>query len=229
MRPNRERLDGTVLTSRPDSPRTSSDIIGCGPPRPEAGSSGGPSRAGRTAARGGARAPWWPARRWRTTRRPFLPRPRSRTGACPCSLLIDRLQAHEIMSETAYFSTPLHWNDENHPESGMLQARVRELWKAGHQHRWPRLVYHQVGSPTALPLQDMRGNRQHEHGHSVFRPSLHSQGVRPSSEPASRGREHFCYSPSHGSFPQHRRTLARACLSGGRALQPAHAAGLRAR
>ena len=108
----------------------------------------------------------------------------------------------------------------------MLQARVRELWKAGHQHRWPRLGYHQVGSPTALPLQDMRGNRQHEHGHSVFRPSLHSQGVRPSSEPAGRGREHFCHGPSHGSFPQHRRTLARACLSGGRALQPAHAAVL---
>ena len=34
----------------------------------------------------------------------------------PCSLLFDRLQAHEIMSITAYFSTPLHWNDENHPE-----------------------------------------------------------------------------------------------------------------
>ena len=31
------------------------------------------------------------------------------------------------MSITAYFSTPLHWNDENHPELGMLQARVREL------------------------------------------------------------------------------------------------------
>ena len=39
------------------------------------------------------------------------------------------------MSITAYFSTPLHWNDENYPESGMLQARVRELWKD--QHRWP--------------------------------------------------------------------------------------------
>jgi hypothetical protein len=39
----------------------------------------------------------------------------------------------------------------------MLQAMVREFWKARHRHRWPRLVYHQDGSPTALPLQDMRG------------------------------------------------------------------------
>ena len=90
----------------------------------------------------------------------------------------------------------------------MLQARVRELWKARHRHRSPRLVYHQDRSPTALPLQDMRGNAQHEYGDGVQRSSLHSEGVRPSSGHASRGREHFCHGPSHRSFPQHRRTVA---------------------
>ena len=52
-------------------------------------------------------------------------------------------------------------------------------------------------------MQDMRDNGQHEYGDSVQRPSLHSPGVRPSSEPASRGRERFCHGPSHGPFPQH--------------------------
>jgi len=46
-----------------------------------------------------------------------------------------------------------------------------------------------------LPLQNMRGNRQHEYRHSVQRSPLHSEGVRPSSEHASRGREHFCDGP----------------------------------
>jgi len=55
---------------------------------------------------------------------------------------------------------------------------------------------------------------------SPLNTSLHSQGVRPSSGPASRGRKHFCHGPSHGSFPQHRGTLARASVDSGRALQP---------
>ncbi len=85
----------------------------------------------------------------------------------------------------------------------MLQARVRQLWPAGRQHRWARLVYDQVGPTSAVPLQNMRGNGQHEYGHSVQRSPLHSQGVRPSSDPANRGREHFC----HG--PDSRNTIAR--------------------
>ena len=75
-----------------------------------------------------------------------------RKGCLRWSLLIGRPQIHENTSETPDFSTPLHLSDERHPVQGLLQARVRQLWKAGHQHRWPRLVYHEVGSSPAVPM-----------------------------------------------------------------------------
>ena len=74
----------------------------------------------------------------------------------------------------------------------MLQARVPQLWPAGRQHRWARLVYDQVGPTSALPVQNMRGNGQHEYGHGVQRSPLHSEGVRPSSEPARPSSERSC-------------------------------------
>ena len=48
-------------------------------------------------------------------------------------------------------------SDEGHPGQGILQARVRELWKARHRHRSPRLVYHQDGSPTSAVAVDIPG------------------------------------------------------------------------
>jgi hypothetical protein len=47
----------------------------------------------------------------------------------------------------------------------MPQARVCELWKAGHQHRGPRLDSDEVGPSAAAPLQDLRRHGQPEYGH----------------------------------------------------------------
>ena len=84
---------------------------------------------------------------------------------------------------------------------------MRESWKAGRQHRGPRLVYDEVRPTAAVPLQDVRGDGQPEYGHRVQWTSLHTEGVRSGREPASRGREHFCGGPRHGAFPQHHRPL----------------------
>ena len=120
----------------------------------------------------------------------------------------------------------LHLKDEGHRRQRLPQARVREFWKAGRQHRGLRLIYDEVGPTTAVPLQDLRRNRQPEYGHRVQWIALHSKGVRPGREPARRGREHFCDGPGHGSFPRHHRPMARTGFERRGALQLPDAAGL---
>ncbi len=124
------------------------------------------------------------------------------------------------MGETTGLAAPLHLGDERDRRSGVLQARVRQSWKAGLRHRGPRLVCDEIGPTAALPLQCLRGNAQHEYGDSVPRSALHSKRVRPGSGPASRGREHFRDRPGHRPFPQHHRAMARAGRGSSRALQP---------
>ena len=107
------------------------------------------------------------------------------------SLLIGHVHVHGIVEETMGSPAPLHLSDERDRRDSMRQARVRHRWKARRQHRAPRLVCDEVGPTAAVPLQSVQGNAQHEHD-SIQRSSLHSTGVRPGREPASRGREHFC-------------------------------------
>ena len=112
--------------------------------------------------------------------------PSAAASGCLCrSLLIGHLPLHEIVGESTGFAAPLHWGDECDRRGGVRQAWVRQLWKAGPQHRGPRLVCDEVGPPAAVPLHSMRGNAQHEHGDRVPRSSLQSTGVRPGREPTS--------------------------------------------
>ena len=151
-------------------------------------------------------------------------------AGCGClrrSLLICRPQAGEIVGETAGFSARYTCAMRPIDHKACFKPGCDNFGKRGVNivgHGW---FTTKSGRRRRVPLQNMRGNGQHEYGHSVQRSPLHSQGVRPSSDPANRGREHFCDGPGDGSFPQHRCTLARACLESRRAFQPAHAAGLR--
>ena len=133
----------------------------------------------------------------------------------------------EIVGETTGLAAPLHLSDERDRRDSVLQARVRQLWKAGPQHRGPRLVCDNDWPTAAVPLQGLRRNSQHEHGDSVPRSALLAKGIRPGREPARRGREHFRDRPGHRPFPQHHRAMARAGLASGRALQPADVTGFR--
>ena len=155
--------------------------------------------------------------------------PRASTGCLRRSLLICRPQAGEIVGATAGFSTRYTCAMRPIDDIACFKPGCDNFGKRGVNivgHSW---FTTKSGGRRRYRCNICGGNGQHEYGHSVQRSPLHSEGVRPSSEPASRGREHFCDGPSHGSFPQHHRPLARAGLESGRALQPANAAGLRNR
>jgi hypothetical protein len=111
--------------------------------------------------------------------------------------------------------TTVHLGDEGDRRCRVQQARVQQLWPAGRQHRVPWLVYHEVGAPSTVSLQELRRNAQHEHRDRVQRSSLQPEGVRPGGQPPSRRREPVCDSPGHRSLPQHDRAVARARLDGG--------------
>ena len=80
------------------------------------------------------------------------------------------------VGKTTGFAAPLHLRDERDRRDSVLQLGVRQLWKAGPQHRGPRLVCDEGGPAAAVPLQGVRADAQHEHGDSVQRSLLQSKG-----------------------------------------------------
>ena len=96
---------------------------------------------------------------------------------------------------------PVHFSNEPSRWGGVRQARVRQAWKAGPEHRELRLICDKVRPTAAVPMHSLQGNRQHKHGDRVQRASLHATGVRAGRELARRRREPFRDRQSHGAFP----------------------------
>ena len=96
---------------------------------------------------------------------------------------------------------PVDFSHEPSRWGGVRQARVRQPWKAGPEHRGLRLICDKVRPTAAVPMHRLQGNRQHKHGDRLQRSSLHATGVRAGRQPARRRREPFRDRQSHGAFP----------------------------
>ena len=109
----------------------------------------------------------------------------------------------------------VHLRDERDRRDGVRHARVRQPWKTGPQHRGLRLVRDQVRSMTAVPLHNLQGHAEREHGDrrpqgstpaaSNHRegsrnrtPNLASPGRFQSRQPAEVGRSGTCGRPTWG-------------------------------